>query len=147
MRPTGLTTVAALYIAQGVGSTVTIVVGAFEGRAIVDLGAIALFVGFGLWRRNAGARRLALAWTILALLGVLVVAFVRVWRPAEDVNVQILGVRLSSVPLPEFLGLLVTAFLTTAVELWLLVSREVRAAFAQSVEPAATTTAGTSSGT
>jgi hypothetical protein len=141
MRPTGLTTVAALYIAQGVGSTVTIVVGSFEGRTIIDLGAIALIVGIGLLRRSVGARRLALAWTVLALLAVLIAGVARFWRPAQDLSVQIFGVRLSSVPLPEFLGAIVSVFLTTSVELWLLVSREVRAAFAQKSDPPATMTA------
>ena len=141
MGSTALTAVASLIIAQGIGSAVTIVVEAFDGQAIIDFGMIALFVGISLLRRTPGAGRLALAWTILALLGVLFVGVLRLWNPAQNINVQILGVRITSVPVPEFCEALVVASLTTAVELWLLVSREVRAALAHEVDPRATTTA------
>ncbi len=131
-----LKTVAALFIADGVGSLVRIVSAAVLGEVVLDLGVFSLLIGPALLRRSSYARDCALTWTCVWLLLLSASSVTYFVAPDFRPMFQINGLPATAASTPHSLGAASSALLQLLVLLWLLLSREIREACTGKASPA-----------
>lgn len=129
-RPKALEIVAWMFIAQGIGSAISIVA-SLLGRSTLalDFGVVGLWIGPGLLRGVPNARRGAFFLLGLGLVLAAIVFLLLLLLPGSVREVRIFGRAIGSVP--AALGVLVSigAFFVQLWQCWVLERPDVRARF------------------